>query len=413
MPGTSYPQIDPTTSSKSSKRPVDKRRGKRKPLARFPYEEFSFDMTPTSSSPLFKLPREIRDQIYDETFRDCRFKCREGKLSLHFAYGSPRRPNCNKLPRGLLACKQLLFEGMSQFHRDAVCVRYSAGNENCKPSPSQLLSLYRTSRVLLFSPKMLFPLKFKSGHGRLEDDSSIIVVPDEEASGPIVQDLCDHFRGRKHGIKSLGMRFRLPEGWQFPWVQNVQRWEVDLSSLEQLGWENSFDRVEFVIETPSLDGTGRDGVNAVQGVAIVYRLLQQEVENIAKRLVGARQDEDECLVRDWLDGNNKGKDYPTGDWHIQVRRAPDGTRPSRAIAHEGLSHWKNIAYGQTSGPRFHRLATQESGPVTFYHKASGDRIEVDVPTDGRPIVPAEAGRERKRFCADPKHEAMLIQWGVL
>ena len=44
--------------------------------------------TEPSNSPLLRLPRELRDQIYDHLFTNARFQYRDADISIDIFYGS-------------------------------------------------------------------------------------------------------------------------------------------------------------------------------------------------------------------------------------------------------------------------------------------------------------------------------------
>ncbi|KAF2469344.1 uncharacterized protein BDR25DRAFT_304469 [Lindgomyces ingoldianus] len=403
MPSPSLPQGSPQPHTTTTPATLN-------PITPFFFEQYP-PATATISSPLFHLPRETRDQIYANLFSSSRYQCREGNLDAIYGYRSPS--NSTGLPRWILACKQLLSEALTEFYRGARCVHGDGGTPKHTPttlSPYSLISLHRVRRLEFgYDESTPIPLNFAPGIRKTDHSGAVVTIPaidPSEANIPNIRQLSEQLRATVHEVRELRFQLQLPDSWKFAWVEDVLTWRVDMSGFEKLG--EGFERVEFVVETPVIDAE-RDGPNAVQGVAIVYGLLQRELERVGRRLVGfcstndnGEDERQNYAIKDWLDTSSHQH------WHISIQRTPDRTS-NRTISFPGLRKWIT-----PEGLRhYERVGEQVDGLVTFCAASWGTTIEVDVPTDGRRPIPAETGYPRNSFCPDPAVEKELIQWGVL
>jgi hypothetical protein len=86
-----------------------------------PLIPFFFETEPplpaaTKDSLFFRLPRELRDEVYGCIWLKTHIRPRELNRIYSFYYGDWSSDAClSKLPRGLLACKLLLSESLEQY----------------------------------------------------------------------------------------------------------------------------------------------------------------------------------------------------------------------------------------------------------------------------------------------------------
>lgn len=353
--------------------------------------------TSTSSSPLFHLPRELRDQIYDALFTHIRYRCMHGSLQLDIFYGSQESYDClglyrpgsqiDKLPVWLLTCKRILSEALTQFYREAQCLDYSGNWRYKKPSSFELVTISRIKRLDLCGITRSIELEFCDGYKDNPIKDSAIIVPilkgdSNRLHGSDLPGLVKQLQGREHRIKDLRLRVALPEARDFAWVWQAKGWVVDLSFLEGLG--RTFERVEFVIDPVAcVYGSNRDYYKLnVRNLAIAYRLLQLELERVGKCLVGLGgigENGAGYKLKDWM-----GETADRQVWHVEVRKTREGKVEGRIeMRFIGLQDWQD----SVSGEEFVRSVGQTdvgNGFIEFRCRAIGEGsrggvISVELP----------------------------------
>ncbi|KAF2241570.1 hypothetical protein BU26DRAFT_173082 [Trematosphaeria pertusa] len=262
------------------------------------FEEITPSPRATAASPLFRIPTELRELIYDDLWEGVIISgCVEGACKFRVEYGETDNDGDPEhlLPVWLFTAKQILAEGMRQFYRKARCTHYwKHENEHCGvDSPSstfRLLSLYRIreigSRAKLHHVLFAAVADLK-GDGTLTNaltrvDNShdgagaekwvnvekpkspgttwAVHVPEFDATPAIdlpdqqknlsLEAIVEHLCLGKNALRELSLSFVPPMDIHSTMLFARQS-HIDLSYLERLG--TNLDRVHFVLETPIFD----------------------------------------------------------------------------------------------------------------------------------------------------------------
>jgi hypothetical protein len=328
---------------------------------------------PQLQSPFFRLPRELRDQIYDLVFERTRSRYREGNLQLDILYGPYTGEwRFSRLHKGLLTCKLILSEALEQFYSKAQCLGYTGDQWYQKPSPYRLVSLYRIRKIILDMPSRYIALQLAEWSREPVVDGKMTIVSDFEHSStvcPGIKPLYQHLRGKEHTIKDIKLKILMPETWRFQKVKSVSKWCVDLSAFDAFG--STFENIEFLIHPPNCERCDPQGV---QHMAILYQVLQQKLEMVGKKMIGVGDDDEYgWSARDWVESNE------SLGWHIKIWKTP-GEKSKRDVKADGLQCWKDRNIHQW----FRRVPNNEeaNNMVTFWTPTTEDVVSVEVWRNG-------------------------------
>ncbi|KAF2191995.1 hypothetical protein K469DRAFT_696061 [Zopfia rhizophila CBS 207.26] len=274
---------------------------------------------PTATIPrLLRLPQELRDIIYDYLFQGACYEFDEYQMSFTISYNDDF-DSYSGLPIWLLTCKQILYEALEQFHRQAQCIGYSRRDpESGDDFSSSLVSLYRIRTISAHNLQALVIV----GDGlfdmyRLNDEKKVLatVLPAQVDgyADNMLHALIHHLQLQGTQLKDFTLRLRFPS--EFPPAHKVEAWKVDFSLFEKLG---ALDRVEFLVDPPLWEMYP----DHIQERATLFPLVQRELLRVGKLLVGLQGVG--WAVRDWFgcnDSNNTenclGIEH---EWHLEVKK---------------------------------------------------------------------------------------------
>lgn len=343
---------------------------------------------PTNNlSPFFTLSRELRDIIYHHTWNGqhihyviegcCTFYVRYGD-EVDWYFDSVKWEDSYGLPIWLLTCRQFLDEGVEQFYRGATCEHSdNQFSSELIRDGVRLISLYRIKNLhiepkdwsLLFETVVDFDeegwlcvarecgddwkVVDLQGHERWFDPDVVgdphgtwaIVRPDYRTlcgirySHPELSMAIEHLKLRAHCLKNLEIGFRAPfestPNTLFTQLsrremigQKISGWHVDLSYLKNLG--TNFDRIKFTLGIPRGDRNHLPMYEKDRLYVEVFKMIQEQMEKVAKYLVGGESG-GAWLLKDWV-GDCRGGGR---EWHLEVTRARGGTS-NGSVSYKGL-----------------------------------------------------------------------------
>ncbi|KAF1994429.1 hypothetical protein P154DRAFT_527070 [Amniculicola lignicola CBS 123094] len=331
-------------------------------------DSFFFESSPptleaTANSPLFKIPLEVRDQIYHYLWTGAEIEQKEEPCPFTIEYpGSEADCYYWERPRCLRASKLVLAEGIGQFYRNARCRawrnNYHYWDYDWEISPYRLMSICRV-RYLgeeIMHPTLIEPI-IRSEAGifytarqhiyedyrfRDEDydeekcievdnvaryvpvdtfgDAStwLTLVPDfcgqalewtcsgGEFSYSPIDILFDRFREESHSLRGVTLKFRLP---------HKPKDEVLIENEFIHGLFNeekivAVDKRKCIVDFSYLENFGTGLECVVFGLQTSYEagdewgrkiliLAQEELERVAKHLVGGSNGHSWAL-KDWV-----------------------------------------------------------------------------------------------------------------
>ncbi|PSN70925.1 hypothetical protein BS50DRAFT_570352 [Corynespora cassiicola Philippines] len=335
-------------------------------------------------SNFMRLPRELRDEIYDLLFNDTKFIIsHEPKgFSCQLRYGcGPYDPDfCvshgNVPPEWVRACKQIYQEAREQFYRvvkfDSISkVPAFTSDTRDRPDDHQdSTPIPGLPRFLSVKDVHIYDFKAMSKANEVLARKFSYKFPENDIYGLL--------RARSNlseGIslsQQIGatltdfrMGFTICEAWKGDVNKNF-RW--DLSPLEVPGV--SFKRVEFFVLEPYF-APSRYPLENLLRLMDVYEGLQKELEEKAMALV--KTPSHGVIVRDWMQEEyDSMTDSFHFRWHLQAFRQ-ECVASKRCIAYEGLHSWKDE---DLKGSVFTRISDTESDEIMFYCEASERTVSI-------------------------------------
>ncbi|KAF2111289.1 hypothetical protein BDV96DRAFT_650386 [Lophiotrema nucula] len=267
-------------------------------------------------SPLLRLPRELRNQVYDSLFRGSCFKFTRKRIQVTLSYGSPIEASTS-LPVWLLTSKQVLKEGLDQLYHTARCTRclrepnvpglkfsLETGRYEKQPepvdNPRKLLSLTSIRALDLKD----IQLSTYTTHPHVTPATFYICDRDG------IRFLLQHLLAEGVTLNHLKLTLTLPTIYEF--LYEPEDWKADLFEIEALARAK---RVELVVQEPQMSASR---VHDVRACRVAIARLQQELVRAAKSVVGAQ--DHECTVKNW-----KTTEHSLGGWYCRMRK---GHRPS-------------------------------------------------------------------------------------
>ncbi|KAF2731883.1 hypothetical protein EJ04DRAFT_566456 [Polyplosphaeria fusca] len=342
---------------------------------------------------LFGLPREIRDAIYHYCFEDGYYEFTYDELNVTVLLGLPKLDNSfQNLPPWLLTCYQLLHEGLWYFFKYTTGKGYTSSPALERDIP--LLPLQRGFQPFTNPLPMLRKVEITS---RYYTEELIVQKGSHYAPNLITVDsrsnlwlFIQYLQTTKPLLKDFTLRLRLPD--DIAVTESPGDWTVDLTHLFTL--PQGLDRVEFVIEEPSLDPRYPE---IIRQTAIAYLAVQRSLEFAACTLVCAAQAHDNdalphgILIRYWLHESCIDEDEAVEhNWHVECRKTSRAGRLGQ-LNYGGLRCWSD-RLNLLVGHHYQRYASEPSERTMWFSQ----KAQNGIPIDSIPSLQESCGTPRRR-----------------
>jgi hypothetical protein len=277
----------------------------------------------SEESPLLRLPRELRDQIYDTCLHDSCVRIDHIDFFTVLSYDGTKDA-VRGWPRWLLTNKQLLHEGFEQFYRQAIgieCEQRTAQTDLKKSKPRKgeegtnllqeytnlnpFLGLHQLRAVELNDIQMRYYTKYMAV-GR---PPATLYISSLHTILPLRRWLALH----QGSLKALKLTFRRPMLGSYMPLETD--WEVEMSQLENLA---KLDRAEFAIYD---SGHTFAMIEDPSTVASAVVRMKAELRRICNTLVP--HDDGDPIMREWSEYKEEVKTRIQGrieEWHVEVTR---------------------------------------------------------------------------------------------
>lgn len=286
----------------------------------------------SDSFPFLRLPRELRDKIYDACLQNSCFRIDHIDCFALLSYDdvkSDRRrwlwPQAqNEWPQWLLTNKQLLREGFEQFYREATGIEFEHTEQFVRRSQNfgqakLKKRMPRKAEEVTQSPREysctdFFPNLHQlrsfdlvdirlSGYEKYDSELFIVYI----ASQDILH--LRHWVALHQGsLKALKLTFLKPMS--IPYMPQESKLSINMSELENIAM---VDQVEIAIYDPGLRGIENDPTT----VARVMAQTKVELKRIVHALV--ENGNGDTIIREWIEIKN-GLWDKTDEWHFEVKR---------------------------------------------------------------------------------------------
>ncbi|KAF2793832.1 hypothetical protein K505DRAFT_325214 [Melanomma pulvis-pyrius CBS 109.77] len=315
----------------------------------------------------FRLPLELRNQIYDILFEifGPGFQFRQQDLLVSLIYSTSTAISISNpryrtgLPLWILTCRQFLSEALSQFYHASICtscVHTLGFLKRTAPTPGpRPISIPPSPRPKLLDLQhvrsaALGPIGVSSFAQFPALKPTSLYIFGGEVVGPLRDWLRSHSTSTSAStsLRHLKLTLTLPS--VYPEVFNDEDWRVDLLATLHFPPVESARfvvRQERIADVKAWNGAwvrgpGGRGLD-IRARQVVLPLLKRDVRGIAERLVG--RGEFRCAVRDWtvVEGRDvvqewkgrsglieSGGDVGAGadtrteawefEWHLDVRK---------------------------------------------------------------------------------------------
>lgn len=269
-------------------------------------EKVEIPHNPNTHSKFFNLPREIRDELYHRAFDGSHQTIKWRDLRISSWYNKEYTLPAVGLPKWLLTNRQILKEGLEQFHRAAdfrICTSQDMFWHT--PETYQLLDPIRVQHISIGSTSYLL-------WGRITRQGKYVFTLKLDNETTIsVKKVARHLMRSDNTTRDVTFAFHLflyPHSLA-PITRHIESCEADFSVLECLG--TTYERIEFTI-------TSQPRVQDLEsrGVAQVTEGVNQEASRVGTVLVGGLSKE-RCWQSTELDSTGS----EVFRMHIEIKRA--------------------------------------------------------------------------------------------
>ncbi|KAH7381546.1 hypothetical protein BKA66DRAFT_570684 [Pyrenochaeta sp. MPI-SDFR-AT-0127] len=314
-----------------------------------------------SQPAFFQLPRELRDQIYALLLTNEQYSFTDGNLHFTAHLGANACSySWSRLPKWMLANKQMQHEVLDYFYREAVCTDVV----RCSPTAKVRRSLLRGSGLKRFELGFCLDAKLGSelGASGVAEEMKIY-LPDASTKWSVK--ICQDFFSEA-GVDPKTITIRLsPPVFEFRESLFMHEGEprilCDLQPLTRFG--THIEKVELVINEADIDTTWT-GAQAIFHHDVIYSAIQQEVCKTAVQIVS------DCnpavpgyTLRDWLEPELY-RDYKhwgtMHHWHLEVCSTPG--KKSGEIKYRGMQTFRD---SDGDCLHFERRIERENGLVEW------------------------------------------------
>ncbi|KAF2821491.1 hypothetical protein CC86DRAFT_373811 [Ophiobolus disseminans] len=315
--------------------------------------------SPSPDSVLFTLPRELRDKVYHHLLSGLVYDIPSGSHICTIEYGqiTPDRAfkelssrmsleKCVRIPyqapRWLLACRQMLFEGLAQFSRQSKCtdvVYY----KQYRSDPDWEIVLVQDALLLSRVREMYLAVAPVSHSEPYPQESKItcrfqVQNPDlDEDANPALgyRNVLSQARGISVEVRTRFLPMTDGKEFCLPAYERLYKKIYFFPG-------STYEEAHFHILMPELPGISHGGgserVRHLPAFARTLPKLQASLIELGKSLTatacgqGQNEEEKHWVVRDWIE-------HSTRTWHMTIKPACSGSSSPDTLAHGGLQYF--------------------------------------------------------------------------
>ena len=315
-----------------------------------------------SKSSFFTLSRELRDEVYHHLLSSLAYDIRIGSHVVTIEYGfiAPDRTFDRiaremtldnkttyvpyQAPSWLIACSQMLSEGLAQFSRQAKCTEVTHV-ERYRSDSDWKARLVRDSLLLPLVREMYLCVAPATHSEPYPQQSRVTCrfqvqdphLPERADFALGYRNLLPHIR--RISVEANTRFLAMSDGKEFC-QPAYERLYKQIYFFPGSTYDEAHVHIQMPILPGSSQGVGRERVIHLPAFARTLPALQASMIELGKSLTATSAafeekqtaDEKHWVVRDWIDGSTRA-------WHMTVKPKPSGAPSLDKLEYGGLQHF--------------------------------------------------------------------------